>query len=75
MSIEQADVVDIFVEVARKGWPIPIPGMTLFVTAFAEKLDLTPMALTLIIRDRDKELHCCGDCVEEGCHRPDEGKA
>lgn len=57
MSIEQADVVDAFVEIARRDNSFPIPLMVLVVIVFAEKLGLQPEELGLIIGERDRELY------------------
>ena len=56
-SLEQADVVDAFVEIARRDSSFPIPLMVLVVTVFAEKLGMTPEELAPIIGARDRELH------------------
>ncbi len=57
MSIEQIDVVDAFVEIAREDSSFPLPLMKLVLVAFAKKLGLEPVALARLIGERDRELH------------------
>jgi len=55
--MEQADVVNAFVEIARRDSSFPIPLMVLVVAVFAEKLGTTPLELGRIIGARDRELY------------------
>ncbi len=56
-SMEQADVVDAFVEIVRRDTSFPMLHMKLVVTVFAEKLGLEPGELAHIIGERDIELY------------------
>ena len=55
--MEQADVVNAFVEIVRRDTSFPIPLMRLVVSVFAEKLGTTPEELGRIIGARDRELY------------------
>ena len=55
--MEQSEIVDSFVEIARRHPTFPIPAMVTAVSVFAEKLNLAPAELGLIIRARDIEIH------------------
>ena len=57
MSIEQIDVVDAFVEIAREDSSFPLPLMKLVVVAFAKKLGLEPVELAYLVCERDRELY------------------
>ncbi|KKL25038.1 hypothetical protein LCGC14_2409330 [marine sediment metagenome] len=56
-GLTQTEVLDAFVAIAREDNDFPFDRMVQVVTAFAEKISLTPAELSRIIGARDIEIH------------------